>query len=596
MENCENKDCINEIGYINEIKQLDEIKEKIESINIPEIKNRECTISINQIDKIEPQSKKISKSFCKIKIETHCETIFGLGFLLKLYIEQECFYFIVSYEHVIKKDIINDNNIISMYFNNELKSSNLKSDQTKRYIKSFIDIGLDITVIELLKEDNISQDYFLWDENEIDNNGLTNSQIYIPQYEKGKELINIKGNIIKITKYEFIYSTNGENDSSGCPIFLENSIDIFGIVRGNNKDNVEKCGYLISSLVDIIKNDLNKIRHNGKYINGKYIWDDGKYYIGEFKDNIPNGKGIKYYPNGNILYEGDFINGKFEGNGKYYYDNGDYYIGKYKNGLRNGKGIKYYKNGKILFNGEYINGKAEGNGKCFWEDGEYCICHWKNGIRNGRGIEYYSNGNIKYDGEYANDKYEGNGKYIWSNGEYYIGQWKISTINGKGTVYYSDGNIKYEGEWIDGKFNGKGRYNYENGEYYIGNWINNLKHGKGIKYHSNGNIFYDGIWINDKREGNGKCIMSNGNYYIGQWKNDGANGKGIIYYENGKIAYKGDFVNGKFEGIGSYIYENGDYYIGQWKNHFKHGKGTMYNADGKIENEGKWDNDIFVGK
>ena len=41
MENCENKDCINEIGYINEIKQLDEIKEKIESIKIPEIKNRE---------------------------------------------------------------------------------------------------------------------------------------------------------------------------------------------------------------------------------------------------------------------------------------------------------------------------------------------------------------------------------------------------------------------------------------------------------------------------------------------------------------------------------------------------------------------------
>ena len=35
-------------------------------------------------------------------------------------------------------------------------------------------------------------------------------------------------------------------------------------------------------------------------MNGKYIWRDGKYYIGEFKDNIPNGKGIKYYKNGNI--------------------------------------------------------------------------------------------------------------------------------------------------------------------------------------------------------------------------------------------------------------------------------------------------------
>ena len=26
------------------------------------------------------------------------------------------------------------------------------------------------------------------------------------------------------------------------------------------------------------------------------------------------------------MYEGDFINGKFEGNGKFYYDDGDYFM------------------------------------------------------------------------------------------------------------------------------------------------------------------------------------------------------------------------------------------------------------------------------
>ena len=37
------------------------------------------------------------------------------------------------------------------------------------------------------------------------------------------------------------------------------------------------------------------------------------------------------------MYEGDFINDKFEGIGKYILENGIYYIGEWKNGLRNGK-------------------------------------------------------------------------------------------------------------------------------------------------------------------------------------------------------------------------------------------------------------------
>ena len=48
-----------------------------------------------------------------------------------------------------------------------------------------------------------------------------------------------------------------------------------------------------------------------------------------------------YYSNGNIQYEGDWINNKREGNGKYIWEDGEYYIGQWKNGLRNGKGKEY---------------------------------------------------------------------------------------------------------------------------------------------------------------------------------------------------------------------------------------------------------------
>ena len=70
-------------------------------------------------------------------------------------------------------------------------------------------------------------------------------------------------------------------------------------------------------------------------------------------------KGKEYYKNGNIRYEGDFINDKFEGNGKYIYEDGDYYIGEWKNDLKHGKGKYYYKNGNIKFESYFINDKAE---------------------------------------------------------------------------------------------------------------------------------------------------------------------------------------------------------------------------------------------
>ena len=44
--------------------------------------------------------------------------------------------------------------------------------------------------------------------------------------------------------------------------------------------------------------------------NGKYIWEDGEYYIGQYKNGLFHGKGTEYYSNGKIMYEGDYINEK----------------------------------------------------------------------------------------------------------------------------------------------------------------------------------------------------------------------------------------------------------------------------------------------
>ena len=113
---------------------------------------------------IAPLLKKLSKSICKIKIENESDSKYFTGFLLKFSIEQEIFYCLIFNKHDITNDIIQNNNIIYIYYDNENKKTNIRLNKNERYIKSFIYIGLDITIVEILDIDNIPKDYFLWNE------------------------------------------------------------------------------------------------------------------------------------------------------------------------------------------------------------------------------------------------------------------------------------------------------------------------------------------------------------------------------------------------------------------------------------------------
>ena len=446
------KEIINN-NYINIGGQINKYEIKSNNNRI-----KECLINMTNtsvaFERIDPHISNVLKSICKIIINLPQRTVFGTGFFLRINISQERFYCLISNEHVITNEIINNNNSILISFDSEFKKALIKLDSKKRYIKSFIDKHLDITAVQILDEDNISRDYFLIPEIEerINNYYLINSQIYIPQYPKGGELKYTKGIIKEIDKYEFTHVANTESGSSGSPIFLEGTINVIGIHKEGCKINNENYADFIYPVINIIKEDIIKKSNNGRYLNGRYTWDDGKYYEGQFKNDLPNGKGVKYYSNGNILYEGYFLNGKFDGKGKYIYDNGDYFIGQYKNGLRIGKGNLYYRNGNIMYEGDYVNGKEEGFGKAINEDGTYYIGQFKNGLAHGKGIKYSQNGNIIYDGDYVEERPEGFGKAIYESGEYYIGQWKNGLRNGRGTIYFSNGIIMYDGFFINDVF------------------------------------------------------------------------------------------------------------------------------------------------
>ena len=92
------------------------------------------------------------------------------------------------------------------------------------------------------------------------------------------------------------------------------------------------------------------------------MWNGKKYNKNtnvEFE--IKNGNGIiqEYDYDGNIIFEGEYLNGKRNGKGKEFENDKLIFEGEYFNGKRNGKGKEYDINGKLIYEGEYLNGKRK---------------------------------------------------------------------------------------------------------------------------------------------------------------------------------------------------------------------------------------------
>ena len=129
-----------------------------------------------------------------------------------------------------------------------------------------------------------------------------------------------------------------------------------------------------------------------------------------------NGKGILVLKGDRIKYEGEFVNNKFEGYGKYYFESGKYYIGQWLNDMQHGKGKIYDKNGKVILEGDFKYDHLDGIGKIFLSDGNYFIGQYKKGKAHGEGKVYDKNGNVLYlclffDGKLIDKEKQYNKKY-----------------------------------------------------------------------------------------------------------------------------------------------------------------------------------------
>jgi len=380
-----------------------------------------------------------------------------------------------------------------------------------------------------------------------------------------------------------------------------------------------------------LKNSININLINYKLFSGRYIIYEEK------------GKGKEYDYKGNLIYEGEF-----------------------KNGKRNGKGEEYYSTKKLIFNGEYLNGKRW-NGKGFCNIGNYMYVlengngfvkeitdnfyrqknlkgskiifegQYLNGKKNGKGKEYTINKDLIFEGEYLNGK-RWNGKIYLKNNEYfeikngkgYVKEY-ISKYIFEGEYLYGDRfgkgkeldkiHLKYEGEYLNGKRHGEGKEYYDNGKLkFVGEYYCDFKLKGKIYYEKSTSEKNNGVYsihelINDNEKIK-EYYSNNKLKYEIEYLNEDLNGKGKEYYSNGLIKFEGEYFNGKkWKGIGktffkdstlkseiNYIYgkiekekeynKNGELiFEGKYLNRKRwNGKGKEYNFLGQLEFEGEYIN------
>ena len=433
---------------------------------------------------------------------------------------------------------------------NKLKIVNYNKNLQKILDISLINYRLYTNKYIIHEKNNIAKEYDIY----------TNNLIYEGEYLKGKrngkgKEYNESGDLI----YEGEYLNNKRNGKG--KEYYKDKIIFEGEYLKGKKWNGK--GYDIDGNKNYkLKNGKGFIKEAKRFIikiRGCFTFENEicEIYEGEIINGERNGKG-KEYCNNNLVFEGEYLNGKKwtgqgyddGGNKTYKLNNGnglyksELFEGEIIKGERNGKGKEYYSEEKIGFEGEYLNDKRNGKGKEYNEyenvifEGEYL-----NGKRNGKGVEYNYSGKILFDGEYIND-HRRKGKEYHEGKLQFEGEF-LNELRWEGIGYGYFGEEAYELK--DGK--GLVKNYWISGTIYEGDILNGKRHGKGKEYSNYSNVdgilTFKGEYLNGERNGKGKEIISNNVVFEGEYLNGKRNGKGIEYNWWGNKLYEGEYVNGK---------------------------------------------------
>ena len=227
------------------------------------------------------------------------------SFFVKIELKKKKYNFLITCSHSITKEDINSKKIINVFYGKAGKEKNINIilDKSIRFIRVYE--NFDVTLIELMKEDNIPDKNYLYPDLNYKNKGFNiyeNNQVYtagfpdVEIFTKDRQMS--AGKIIKVIEdNEFEHNCDTRQGSSGSPIIGYNG-SVIGIHYGGNRNKDKNYACFLGAVIEKLKKEDIKCLDKDNL---------NQFNINNF-NNIKNfvKRGIEYM--GPLLYEPRFLN------------------------------------------------------------------------------------------------------------------------------------------------------------------------------------------------------------------------------------------------------------------------------------------------
>ena len=206
----------------------------------------------------ESVSDKIYNSIVRI----HIGNIVGTGFFIKLKIKNENINCLITCYHIINENNVSNCDAFDIYYGKKIeeKKQTLSLDDNLRFIKCFKK-PIDATVIEIIKNDKIPENKFLFPDMNF-KNGLDfylNKNVCLAGYPTNINFFeerHISSGKIKeiLNNIEFVHSVDARYGSSGGPICLIDNQCVIGIHNSGIDKKKINFGTFFGHILDELEN------------------------------------------------------------------------------------------------------------------------------------------------------------------------------------------------------------------------------------------------------------------------------------------------------------------------------------------------------
>ena len=248
----------------------------------------------------------------------------GTGFFCKIPFQNNYLPVLVTNNHVLNENEIEDGKTIKLMINNKVKNIDIDNSRAK-YTNP--DKNIDITIIEIKpNKDKIGlKNYLELDENDLYQNkenielDYPGKSIYILHYPKGK--LNASFGIIKTIddKKNICHKCNTEDGSSGSPILSLETFKVIGIHYGCSKNYDYNYGVFIKCVVDILDNFIKNesmikekiVKQNENILfktTLKPFYPSNRYYKMSTENNLGKNKTERFNHELNEIHNNKFYN------------------------------------------------------------------------------------------------------------------------------------------------------------------------------------------------------------------------------------------------------------------------------------------------